>query len=155
MFVLIAVFIVQQASGQAPGGCPPAVMALLEFMRAHEHDAVLDAAAMARLNGELVPAALAAWPALRDVLKGNREVYPWRADHGFTETLTCEQVFALSQQLMLQVGPPVFPPPFLPSLPSSGSLVLLVLLVLLRLLFLLSFVLSLSLSACFIDSRFA
>ena len=134
-------------------------MALLEFLQAHAHDVVLDAAAMAQLNGVLVPVALQAWPALRGVLEKRvrhyREVYPWRADHGFTETLTCEQVFALTQQLMLQVGAPVFPPPLLPSLPSCGSLLLLLLLVLLLLLFLFSFVLSLSLSACFIDSRSA
>ena len=42
--------------------------ALLEFLRAHGRDAVLDAAAMARLNGELVPAALAERPDAQDVL---------------------------------------------------------------------------------------
>ena len=105
----------------------PAVMALLEFLRAHEHDDVLDAAAMARLNDELVPAALQAWPALQDVLEskvnGFREVYPWTADHGFTKALTRAQVFALTQQLMLQVGPPVslFIPPILFSSSSSSS----------------------------------
>ena len=57
--------------GQAPGGCPPAVRALLGFLQAHAGDAhaVLDAAAMALLNGELVPAALAAWPELQDALE--------------------------------------------------------------------------------------
>ena len=44
-------------------------MQLLEFLRAHAGDAVLDAAAMAQLNGALVPAALAAWPPLRQVLE--------------------------------------------------------------------------------------
>ena len=86
-------------------------MALIEFLQAHAHDWVLDAAAMAQLNDELVPAALQACPALQDVLEskvnGFREVYPWTADHGFTKALTHEQVFALTQQLMLQVGPPV------------------------------------------------
>ena len=95
----------------------PAVMALREFLRAHAHDELLDAAAMARLNDELVPAALQAWPALRGVLETRADdyrgtAYPWTADHGFTAALTREQVFALTQPLMLQVGSPV-------SLPSS------------------------------------
>ena len=104
-------------------------MALLEFLQAHAHDWVLDAAAMARLNDELVPAALQAWPELQGVLQTRVEGFrmvPWTADHGFTEAPTREQVFALTQQLMLQVGPPVSPSflfsSFLPfSRPSSSS----------------------------------
>ena len=96
-------------------------MALLEFLWEHEHDWVLDAAAMARLNGELMPAALQAWPQLQDMLettaavvvtrRGRRgvAVYPWTARQGFWQPLDHEQVFALTQQLMLQVKrQPVF-----------------------------------------------
>ena len=89
----------------------PAVLALVDFLRAHAHDAVLDGAAMARLNGALVPAALAAWPALRQVLETRSQsaaVFAWTtAAHGFTAALTHEEVCALTQLLMLQVGPPV------------------------------------------------
>ena len=94
---------------QVDNNVNPAMMALLEFLRAHEHDVVLDAAAMARLNDELVPAALQAWPALQGVLEQwyvIEPVYPWTAG-GFTAALTREEVFTLTQQLMLQVGPPV------------------------------------------------
>ena len=81
--------------------------ALLEFLRAHAHDAVLDAAAMARLNGELVPAALQERPALQDVLaketRWAKTVFGWQSAHGFTAALTRDQVVALTQLLMLQV----------------------------------------------------
>ena len=72
---------------------------------------------MAQLNEQLVPPALAAWPALQHVLKtkvpvemswlGHKAVYGWSAAGGFVVALTRDQVFALTQQLLLQVGLPV------------------------------------------------
>ena len=93
---------------------PPALRALLEFLREHagDHgDGVLDAAAMAQLNDELVPAALAAWPDLQQVLESTLEswwhvaVFRWTVAGGFQAPLSHEQVFALTQLVMLQVGP--------------------------------------------------
>ena len=92
-----------------------AVTDLLGFLQAHAGDVVLDAAAMAQLQEELVPAALAAWPGLQQVLQtktcsflDDEAVYPWTAAGGFAAPLTREQVFALTQQLMLQVRLPMF-----------------------------------------------
>ena len=86
---------------------PLMAAALLEFLQAHAHDAVLDAAAMARLNDELVPAALQAWPELQDVLETRlrftEQVPLWTAAGGFTAALARKQVFALTQLLLLQV----------------------------------------------------
>ena len=85
--------------------------ALLAFMQAHEHDGVHDAAAMAQLNGVLVPAALAVWPRLQQVLKSKddfgRAVFNWAPADGFKTPLTREEVSALTQLLMLQVGLPL------------------------------------------------
>ena len=98
---------------------PAELLALVEFLQAHAGDGVLDAAAMARLQDELVPAALAAWPGLRQVLEArvshvsdtrDDAVCNWTAAGAFAAPLTREQVFALTQQLMLQVCLPVFAP---------------------------------------------
>ena len=84
---------------------PPALRALLEFLQAHAGDGVLDAAAMAQLNGELVPAALAAWPRLQQLLETEDVfVFYWTPADGFEAALRQDQVFALTQLLMLQVG---------------------------------------------------
>ena len=87
--------------------------ALVEFLEAHVHDAVLDAVTIAQLNTQLVPVALAEWLGLQDVLEmtvvmldETQQVYPWTAACGFSAALTHEHVFALTQQLMLQVGLP-------------------------------------------------
>ena len=83
-------------------------MALVEFLQAHAGDAVLDAAAMARLEDDLLPRALAAWPDLRKVLQDQDLVF-WRWDGTaeycrFAASLSCAQVFSLAQPLLLQVG---------------------------------------------------
>ena len=94
----------------------PAVRALLAFLQAHAGDGVLDAAAMAQMNGVLVPAALVAWPGLQQVLESEVKrwdersgssgaVFPWTAARGFVDALSREHVCALIQLLMLQVGP--------------------------------------------------
>ena len=88
------------------------MLALVEFLQAHAGDAVLDTAAMVQLNEAVVPAALATWPHLRQVLEtevkqlNTEAVFKWTADAGFAVPLTREQVFALTQLLMLQVGLP-------------------------------------------------
>ena len=81
--------------------------ALLAFLQAHEHDGVLDAAAMAQLDDELVPAALAEWPGLQQVLESEKSyvrVFNWTPADGFKAALFRDQVSALTQLLMLQVG---------------------------------------------------
>ena len=84
----------------------PDVAALLAFLKQHEDDGALGAIAMEQLNG-LVPPALAAWPGLQQVLDTQADgskVFFWTATAGFAAPLEREQVFALSQLLMLQVG---------------------------------------------------
>ena len=83
-----------------------ALRALIEFLQAHEHDWFLNRTAMARLSGELLPAAQAAWPALQDVLETEinyTTVFGWTAERQFARPLDRYQVFALTQLLMLQV----------------------------------------------------
>ena len=84
------------------------MLALVDFLLAHEDDAVLDAEAVAQLNNELLPRALAEWPALRGLWVtpalpdgGDRE---WKLLARSAERLTRERLHALLQQLMLQVG---------------------------------------------------
>ena len=98
-----------------PQPAPAELRALLEFLQAHAGDGVLDAAAMAQLNGEVLPAALAAWPVLREVLETkvawframlHATVFNWTAGAGFAAPLTQEQVFALTNLLTLKVGLP-------------------------------------------------
>ena len=86
---------------------PPALRALLEFLQVHAGDGVLDAAAMGQLGEVLVPAALAAWPRLQQVLESEANycaVFNWTPADGFKAALARDQVLALTQLLMLQVG---------------------------------------------------
>ena len=85
--------------------------ALQFFLQKHAGEAVLDETAMENLNA-LVRPALAAWPALQEVLEAKVQgqsgsepvqVYPWTVENRFDQPLSEEQVGALTRQLMLQV----------------------------------------------------
>ena len=85
-----------------------AVHALVDFLLAHASNAELDAEAMTRLSGELVPMARAEWRGLQTVLEYSdphqfRAAFHWDARNGFTAPLKREEVLALTQRLMLQV----------------------------------------------------
>ena len=80
--------------------------ALLAFLKLHEDGGALGATAMEQLNGLVLPA-LAAWPGLQQVLDtrvDGSKVFFWTPAAGFAAPLEHEQVFALSQLLLLQVS---------------------------------------------------
>ena len=97
-----------------------AVQALLDFLHAHAGFHVLDAAAMAQLKMQLVPRALAEWPDLQRVLQTKVRRWSWSGPEspfrwiargpatGFDAALTRDEVFALTQLLLLKVGGIVF-----------------------------------------------